>query len=162
MNETLAEVGVEALATSSAMTLDMRLARLGELTTMVTLISPLPAFVSCHKKSFEKNKMLEKISFNFLLAMFICNETWLAYAIKIDNMDLVVINALGTIIAGLFVFMFLYVKTKVTNPHKYIALLLGGIIFATLVSSNLIEPWTNGLIATLLSMSQYVFTLDSV
>ena len=96
--------------------LDVKLARLGELTTIVTLISPLPAFVSCHKKSMEKNEMLSKISFNFLLAMFVCNEVWFAYCIKIMNLDLMVINAAGTLIAGSFVAIFLYVKLKITRP----------------------------------------------
>ena len=40
-------------------TIDSKLARLGELTTIVTLISPLPAFVSCHKSSVEKERMLD-------------------------------------------------------------------------------------------------------
>lgn len=36
-------------------TLEQKLARLGELTMIVTLISPLPSFIFCHKSSFEKN-----------------------------------------------------------------------------------------------------------
>jgi len=88
-------------------TIDAKLARLGELTTLVTLISPLPAFVSCHKSALEKKVMLEKISFNFLMAMFVTNMVWLAYSIKIANPDLIVINALGSIIAGTFVCIFI-------------------------------------------------------
>ena len=85
----------------------MKLARLGELTTIVTLISPLPAFVSCHKTSIEKERMLDKISYNFLMAMLVTNVVWTAYSIKIDNADLIVINVLGSLIAGTFICVYI-------------------------------------------------------
>ena len=98
-------------------TIDAKLARLGELTTIVTLISPLPAFVSCHKSSVEKKRMLEKISFNFLMAMLVTNLVWLAYSFKIVNPDLIVINALGSVIAGTFVTLYIWRKHIVTNGN---------------------------------------------
>lgn len=106
--------------------------------------------------------MLEKISFNFLVAMFVTNLVWLFYSIKIDNNDLIVINALGTIIAGSFTTLFLYVKQKVTRPYTHLTKFALGLSFAFTVGSSLTTPWTNGFIATSLSMSQYFFTLDSV
>lgn len=106
--------------------------------------------------------MLQRISYNFLLAMFVTNEVWLAYAVKIANADLVVINALGTFIAGTFVSLFIYIKCKVTRPSKQLLLLVPAALFMTYVSSGCVDPWTNGLIATTCSMIQYVFTLESV
>jgi len=50
---------------------------------IVTLISPLPSFIFCHKTSFEKNQQLARLSYNFLLAMMTNNSVWLAYSIKI-------------------------------------------------------------------------------
>lgn len=41
---------------SIAMTTDQKLARLGELTSIVTMISPFPAFVSCGKSSIDKDR----------------------------------------------------------------------------------------------------------
>jgi uncharacterized protein with PQ loop repeat len=145
-------------------TIDAKLARLGELTTIITLISPLPAFVSCHKSRLEKNRMLEKISFNFLMAMWVTNIVWLAYSIKIANPDLIIINALGSIIAGTFVHLFIYTKMKVTAANYELMIFFCGIILATLLAwpDLLLDTWWNGFASTCLSMIQYVFTLDSV
>ena len=41
-----------------SMTIDQKLARLGELTTIVTLISPFPAFISCGMSSIDKDRQL--------------------------------------------------------------------------------------------------------
>jgi solute carrier family 50 protein (sugar transporter) len=148
------------------MTIDAKLARLGELTTIVTLISPLPAFVSCYKSSIEKERMLEKISYVFLVAMFVTNVVWLAYSIKIENPDLIVINALGSLIAGTFVFLFIYIKFKVIKkpPPQQLIILGIGLALAILLSypDLLLDTWWNGFAATSLSMSQYLFSLDSV
>ena len=120
---------------------------------MITLISPLPAFVSCHKTSFEKNKQLAKISYNFLMAMWVTNIVWLAYSIKIANIDLIVINALGTFIASCFLVIFLYVKMKVARLTVHIFRFLFGVVFGVSISSSLTSPWTNGFLATMMSMS---------
>jgi len=125
---------------------------LGELTTIITLISPLPSFIFCHKTSFQKNEQLAKLSFNFLLAMMVTNYIWLAYSLKIENIDLIIINSLGTIIASTFVTLYLYVKFKVGRIHIHLLRLVIGLIFAFSVCSSLTDPWTNGLIATSMSM----------
>jgi solute carrier family 50 protein (sugar transporter) len=148
-------------------TIDAKLARLGELTTLVTLISPLPAFVSCHKSNLEKTVMLEKISFNFLMAMFVTNMVWLAYSIKIENNDLIVINALGSIIAGTFVSLYIMIQIKahdIAFGKPYLIILGGGLAFAWLLSAPdfLLGTWWNGFASTSLSMTQYLFTLDGV
>lgn len=135
---------------------------MGELTTIVTLISPLPAFIFCHKSSFDKNKQLEKISFNFLLAMMVTNIVWLAYSIKITNIDLIIINSLGSIIASSFVSLYLWVKYKVARFWGHLPKVVIGVIFAICASSSLTDDFTNGLIATTLSMSQYIFILEGV
>jgi len=125
---------------------------LGELTTIITLISPLPSFIFCHKTSFQKNEQLAKLSFNFLLAMMVTNYIWLAYSLKIENIDLIIINSLGTIIASTFVTLYLYVKFKVGRIHIHLLRLVIGLIFAFSVCSSLTDPWTNGLIVTSMSM----------
>jgi uncharacterized protein with PQ loop repeat len=148
-------------------TIDAKLARLGELTTLVTLISPLPAFVSCHKSALEKKDMLAKISFNFLMAMFVTNMVWLAYSIKIANSDLIVFNALGSIIAGTFVSIYIHTQIAahdLTYGKPFILIFAAGIGFAWILSAPnfLLGTWWNGFAATSLSMTQYLFTLDSV
>ena len=144
------------------MTVDQKLARLGELTTIVTLISPFPAFISCGKSSLDKDRDLKKLSYNFLLAMMITNIIWLAYSVKISNIDLIVINSIGTLIASSFVGIYLFVKYKITRLSTHIARLLCGLLFSILASSQLTTPFVNGLIATSCSMVQYLFTLEGV
>ena len=90
-----------------------KLASLGQLTTILLLISPFPSFVFCHKKSLEKNAQIANISYKYLLANFACNAVWLAYSLKVENMDLIVINFLGTLISAIFLALYIYVKIKV-------------------------------------------------
>ena len=138
------------------------MARLGELTTIITLISPLPSFIFCHKTNYEKNEQLEKLSFNFLLAMMVTCYIWLAYSFKIMNLDLLIINGLGSIISSCFVTLYLYVKFKVARITLHLPRLIIGLIFAIYVSSGATDSFTNGLIATTMSMCQYIFILEGV
>ena len=94
--------------------------------------------------------------------MMVTNYIWLAYSIKIDNIDLIIINSLGTIIASTFVTLYLYVKFKVGRIQLHLLRLILGLIFAFSVCSNWTDPWLNGLIATSMSMCQYIFILEGV
>ena len=144
------------------LTLDQKMARLGELTTLFTLVSPLSNFIFCHKKNFEKNQQLSKISFSFLLAMMVTNYAWLSYSVKQSNLDILIINILCTIFSSVFVIMYLYVKFKVAKLTPYLSRLCLSIIFIILTCSSLTNPWLTGLVATTMSMCQYIFTLDGV
>jgi len=77
------------------------------------LISPFPAFVFCHKKNLEKNEQIKGISYTYLLANFVCSAVWLAYSFKVNNMDLIIINTVASIITAFFLIMYLYVKVMV-------------------------------------------------
>ena len=94
--------------------------------------------------------------------MWVTNCVWLAYSLKIWNLDLIIINSLGTLIASSFVTLYLYVKYKVGKWNLHLPRLAFGLIFAVMASSSLTNPWTNGLIATSLSMCQYMFILEGV
>ena len=144
------------------MTIDQKLARLGELTTIVTLISPFPAFISCGMSSIDKDRQLQKLSYNFILAMMATNIIWLAYSLKVDNIDLIVINSLGTLVSCSFVMVYLYVKYRITRLSTHIARFMGAVCFSLAMSSGLTSSWTNGVIATSCSMTQYLFTLEGV
>ena len=85
--------------------------------------------------------------------MMATNIIWLAYSIKVENVDLIVINSIGTLIATSFVLIFLYVKYRITRLSTHIARFIGALIFSALVSSNLTGTWTNGVIATSCSMT---------
>ena len=105
---------------------------------------------------------MKKLSYNFLLAMWVTNCVWLAYSLKIWNLDLIIINSLGTLIASTFITLYLYVKYMVGKWNLHLPRLAGGMIFAVFASSSLTNPWLNGLIATSLSMCQYMFILEGV
>ena len=94
--------------------------------------------------------------------MLVTNCVWLAYSIKIFNLDLIIINTLGTLIASSFVTIFLYVKYKVARLYMHLPRLVFGLLFAVGVSSTLTDSFTNGVIATTCSMSQYIFILEGV
>ena len=94
--------------------------------------------------------------------MMVTNYVWTAYAFKVWNMDLIIINTLGALIASSFVYLYLYVKYKVARLTTLLPRLIIGLIFAFTVSSSLTDPWMNGLIATMCSVSQYIFILESV
>lgn len=81
------------------------------------MISPLPAFISCHKNAQEKFGMLSGISFNFLIANFLLQSTFLAYVIKAGFNDIVVINCLTTATGMIFIVMYLSIKMQVERPY---------------------------------------------
>lgn len=94
--------------------------------------------------------------------MMVTNTVWLAYSHKIMNIDLIIVNAMGTLIASTFVTLYLYVKFKVARLMAHLPRFCFGVLFAMLASSSLTDPWMNGLIATTMSMTQYVFILEGV
>ncbi len=93
------------------------------------------------------------MSYNFLVAMTVTNCVWLAYSLKIYNLDLIIINTIGTLIACTFIVLYLYVKFKVARLATHIPRLAVGLLFAILASSSLTDEWLNGLIATSMSMT---------
>lgn len=71
------------------------------------------------------NASLKSISFKYLLANFFCYQVWLAYSVKAENPDLIVINGLGSIITTLFLLLFMYVKYQL---NQYIVPLLSTLL----------------------------------
>ena len=94
------------------------------MTTIILLVSPLPSFVFCHKKSIEKNQMVSAVSYKYLLANFVCSAVWLAYSFKVDNIDLIIINLLATIITCIFLSLYIYAKMKVGHHQRSFLMLL--------------------------------------
>ena len=113
-------------------------------------------------KSYEKNKQLENISFNYLLTMVMFNLVWVAYACKVNNMDLKIIYGVGVAITMSFFVLFLYVKYKVGKLAQYLPRLAVGLSFTVFASSSLTDENVNGLIATTLSMCSFLFILEDV
>jgi uncharacterized protein with PQ loop repeat len=85
--------------------------KMGELSSIITIISPLPSFLMCKKSNDDKVKMLKGISLNYLLSLWVMNACWVAYAIKADLEDIIAINLIGMISALLFIFIYLFVKS---------------------------------------------------
>ena len=139
-----------------------KLASFGQLTTLLLLISPFPSFVFCHKKSLEKNAQMSQVSYKYLLANFVCSAVWLAYSLKVDNTDLIVINFLATVLTCLFLGLYVYVKVKVGHHQKsFMFLILSTpIIFAAYSES--LSTSSTGLMATSLSVITYGMSLDNI
>ena len=94
--------------------------------------------------------------------MMVTNIIWLAYSIKVENIDLIVINSIGTLIATSFVLIYLFIKYRITRLSTHIARFLAALVFSAIASSRLTDTWSNGVIATSCSMTQYLFTLEGV
>lgn len=139
-----------------------KLASLGQLTTILLLISPFPSFVFCHKKSLEKNAQIANISYKYLLANFLCNAVWLAYSLKVENMDLIVINFLGTLISSIFLTLYIYVKIKVGHHQRsFLLLFLTSPLLWISFSESVAIKYT-GLMAVSLSVTMYAMSLDNI
>lgn len=82
-------------------------ARMGELSSIFTIVSPLPEFISCHKPNKQKYDMLKTISYNYLLALWIMNTAWVAYDWKAELEDIIPINVIGMISALIFILMYI-------------------------------------------------------
>ena len=68
--------------------------------------------------------------------MMVTCYVWLAYSIKIWNLDLLIINSLGAVISSSFVLLYLYVKFKVARITLHLPRLIIGVVFASYVSSS--------------------------
>ena len=113
-----------------------KFARMGEFTSIVMMISPLPSFISCHRKSFEKVQMLDKVNFPFLILCFICNSAWLSFGIATENMDIVVVNSLSTMSSLVFLFLYMYIKNSVRTPFSEMALVIPALFIVHLIFSS--------------------------
>ena len=140
--------------------LEQKLAAVGQLTTIIMLVSPFPNFVFCHKKSLDANKQVSAISSRYLFVNFMNNAVWLVYSLKIDNSDLIIINSLGSLISFFFLALYLYVKARVGRYAEHSGLLVVAPV-PLLAWQYLSSDWT-GLLATTLSISAYIVSLDSV
>ena len=142
--------------------MDKKLASIGQLTTLFLLVSPFPAFVFCHKKALEKNEAIKQVSYRYLLVAFLNNTCWLAYSLKVDVMDLIIINLLGSIICGFFLALYIYVKILVGQSSGPLAMLgmSAPVIFAA-YSDYLSKDWT-GLLSVALAVGTYLVSLDSI
>lgn len=135
---------------------------MGQLTTLLLLVSPFPAFVFCHKKSLEKNASISKISYKYLLANFVCSAIWLAYSLKVENTDLIVINFLATVLTCLFLSLYIYVKIKVGHHQKSFLLLLLSLPLIYISYSESFSTNNTGLLATSMSVVTYGMSLDNI
>lgn len=68
--------------------------------------------------------MISKVSYKYLLANFVCSAVWLAYSLKAENIDLIIINLIATIITSVFLGLYIYAKIKVGHHQRSFLLLL--------------------------------------
>jgi uncharacterized protein with PQ loop repeat len=139
-----------------------RIAAIGELTSIITMISPLPAFISCHKKPEEKVKMLDGISFNFLIVTFLLQSTCLAYILKAGLDEILVINVLTTITSMSFIVAYLHTKMTVERPYQQAFQFVMCIPYVHVIFSDLVNEYNTGLVATTFNVIIYIVLLDKV
>ena len=60
-----------------------KVARVGEISSFITLLAPLPSFVFCYRSIKYKEKQIARVSYTFLLGQAVVNTVWLSYSIKL-------------------------------------------------------------------------------
>jgi solute carrier family 50 protein (sugar transporter) len=106
--------------------------------------------------------MVSKVSYKYLLANFVQNVVWLAYSIKVDNIDLIVINFLSVVITSIFLALYIYAKIKVGHHQRSFLLLLLSIPLMLAAFSEKMPTEQTGLLATLLNIFAYAISLDNI
>jgi hypothetical protein len=106
--------------------------------------------------------MLSKISYSFLIAMWVCNYVWLAYAVKVWNIDILILNLLGSMVSLSFIIYFIYVQHKVKMPTTEIVILVCSFPGIIISFSDIVTPHVAGFLGAFFSMSMYITTLDKV
>jgi hypothetical protein len=134
----------------------------GELCTLISIISPFPAFVSCYQSSYEKYQKIKEVSFYFLLELFMINAVWFAFEYKEDNPEIMVTHVLGMLVALTFISLYIYFKSKVTSAKKEIKVFLMTLPFCVLMlSDHILTPMT-GAIAVILDTASYATSFDTI
>lgn len=137
-------------------------ARMGELSSILTIVSPLPEFISCHKPDKERFAMLKSISFNYLLALWVMNTTWVAYAIKAHLDDIIAINLLGMVSALIFILLYLQIKFSLTLPRTEVVGFICTVPYTVFIFTNAFSTELTGILAMILNLLSYVTILDSL
>ena len=112
--------------------MDEKLRRIGEFTTILTLLAPINSFLICRKKSYDMNLMLQQINFKYLLSLLSCNLIWMAYSLRGPSQALVMLNVLRVTVSIAYVVIYLYAKTRVKPPEPYLKQLLVACVFSLL------------------------------
>lgn len=91
-----------------------QLLKLGELTSYVSLLSPLPTFLMCGKSIADQNKMIDTLQFSFLLLLFVISNIWLSYFEhrKESTITLVVMNQARTVATSVYIVLYLIIKAR--------------------------------------------------
>lgn len=106
--------------------------------------------------------MVSNVSYKYLLANFVNNAVWLAYSLKVQNADLIIINGLGTLITCLFLSLYIYAKMKVGHHQQSFLLLLITVPLIIFSFTDHISTEMTGLLGTVLSISAYAISLDNI
>ena len=106
--------------------------------------------------------MVSAVSYKYLLSNFVCSAIWLAYSLKIENTDLIVINLVATIITCLFMSLYIYAKIKVGHHQRSFLLLLLSIPLILVSFSDQISTKNTGLLGTSSSIFTYAVSLDNI
>lgn len=106
--------------------------------------------------------MVSKVSYKYLLANFVNNAVWLAYSLKVENTDLIIINFLGTLITCFFLSLYIYAKMKVGHHQRSFLLLLITIPLIIFSFSEQLSTEYTGILGTTLSISAYAISLDNI
>ena len=106
--------------------------------------------------------MLKTMSYKYLLSNFVNSAVWLAYSIKVQNDDLIIINVIATLITGLFFTMFLYVKIKIGRYYELLMMALAASPVVVLPYTDYVTTNYAGIMATSLSVFAYAVSLDTI
>ncbi|CDW89365.1 protein ruptured pollen grain [Stylonychia lemnae] len=143
---------------SAPLDITFYLAKLGQATSLLVNIAPLPTFLFCSLSHSEKVKRLDSISYIYLLTGLTTNIVWLAYGYKIGNQDIIVNNIFGMSMSIIIISMYMAVMKSI--EQILMMLILIPIAIAFLI--NQVPVNLCGLVGSIISVTSNVSPLEKI
>ena len=114
-----------------------KLLLLGQITSYLSILAPVPTFLMCNKSVKAQNKQIDTIQFSFLLVLFMISNLWLCHFEHSgeSNRALVFVYRARTLATAIYVGLYLCVRASAgwaeTWPYV-VQTLITGILVALL------------------------------
>lgn len=91
-----------------------KLLYLGQITSYLSILAPMPTFIMCGKSVNAQNKRIDTIQFSFLLVLFLISNMWVCYFEHIQETSnaLVFVYRARTLATSIYVGLYLCIKVS--------------------------------------------------